>query len=352
MPTLHAQVTDETVIHRISIILPFDSVHYQSAAIAVESGILAAQAANPSPTTVLTFYGTGDRSAQIRQIYLQAVKNADYVIGPLLRNQVQQLLMLPSIPIPTITLSMLNTDHHARITKPNMMMMGISLEDEASQLAQWIAGSAVQGGVYLIGAETLWQQRMMHAFKQQAHSDGLTVKTIQFAVHHNQIDEKDILQLKTQIQKDHPAAIVMATNHMQTIQLLKQLPKTIPVWGTSALNLISDHQQHQAIFEGIRFLDIPAQTGHHHMVMRHYTMPDQSWPMVLYGDQFRLYALGVDAYRVVSALIRQSHVEIAGMTGDLTINLGQGGVTYFQRAYQRFIYQNGQVIPEDEINNS
>lgn len=63
-------------------------------------------------------------------------------------------------------------------------------------------------------------------------------------------------------------------------------------------------------------------------------------------DQRRLYALGIDAYRVAQELA-QSHYgfEMAGVTGQLTVQMQAGGVTYFQRQQMPAVYSGGVVVP-------
>jgi len=60
----------------------------------------------------------------------------------------------------------------------------------------------------------------------------------------------------------------------------------------------------------------------------------------------RLYALGVDAFRVAReiALHPGTRFRLDGVTGQLTVDFGQGP-SYFERTEQPAVYKNGVPTP-------
>jgi len=64
------------------------------------------------------------------------------------------------------------------------------------------------------------------------------------------------------------------------------------------------------------------------------------------ADLERLYALGIDAYRVAHEIAQQrSGFDIDGVTGKIHVNMVSGGTTYFQRAEMQAVYQDGVPVP-------
>lgn len=331
---------------KVGILLPLQSERFQSAAMAVEAGILAAQKIHTDSPLLLQFYPTTDQYQHTLQVYEAAAKNADYVIGPLLRQDVEALQRLDHIPTPTIALAMPSLDHDGVLTKPNMIMMGMSLEDEARQTAQWMENESVQGNVVVVTAGAAWQNRLAQAFQIQAKQFGLTVNIKKIEATLNGVNKAQLQQLIQTLQKHRPAAVLLALNLAEALQVKPKIAVDIPVWGTSALNpFMRDRpqtQRYQAL-NGVRLLDIPWQVNADNF--KRYPPPDGYWRARPSSDQHRLYALGIDAYEIVNTLaFKQSHIDISGATGDLTANLGLGGVTYFQRKYVRAMYRNGQVM--------
>jgi len=62
-------------------------------------------------------------------------------------------------------------------------------------------------------------------------------------------------------------------------------------------------------------------------------------------DMERLYALGIDAYRVAKEIAGQkTRFTLDGVTGALTVNFGSG-TTSFKRVEQPAIYRQGHWTP-------
>jgi outer membrane PBP1 activator LpoA protein len=64
------------------------------------------------------------------------------------------------------------------------------------------------------------------------------------------------------------------------------------------------------------------------------------------ADMERLYALGIDAYRVAREIARHdaSRFHLDGVTGRLTVSFGQGEAR-FERIEQPAVYKNGVPLP-------
>lgn len=356
LSSANAQVSDSAPPVKVGVVLPFYSEQFQSAAMAIEAGILAAQKTQATDNITLQIYKTTDQIEEATQIYMEAAKNSDYVIGPLQRDQVKKLMDMPDITTPTIALAVPGADKYGVLTKPNLLMTGVSLEEEARQIALWMESSAIAGTVLVLATNEVWQQRVARAFEHQAKRLGFMVEVKTIPLKENRLNKqvlKDTVQI---IKKEKPAAIMLAFDRVQASQFSINVLPTMPVWGTSVLNPLMNIKQTLITYpelNGIRLLDIPWQVDPDTAVVRRFPAPEGYWQMSPTSDQHRLYALGIDAYQIVRELaLHQSQTEIDGVTGKLTINLGLGGVTYFQRHYERAVYQQGIVVPYDETDNS
>lgn len=347
-----AQTEEEQIMVKVGVVLPLYSETLQSAAMAVEAGILAAQKASGTDQIILQFYHTSDQSSEAMQDYVDAAKNSDYVIGPMQRDEVQTLLNKEQITTPTIALAMPDVDQNGTLTKPNMVMMGVSLEDEAQQIALWMENSLVEGTVMVVTTRDTWQQRVVRAFQRQAKQNGFMVDVKTITVQQNKLNNQALTAVNQAIKKNKPAAILLALDREQASQFKKNVSAIVPTRGTSVLNpFMNDQRKYRRYPElnGIRLLDIPWQLRPESPVVNRFPSPEGYWQMRPNSDQRRLYALGIDAYQIIQALaLNTAHTEIEGVTGYLTVNLGMGGVTYFQRRYDRGMYQNGVVVPYSE----
>ncbi|MFD2270432.1 hypothetical protein ACFS07_02920 [Undibacterium arcticum] len=122
------------------------------------------------------------------------------------------------------------------------------------------------------------------------------------------------------------------------------------MYGTSQLNPYAlpdwDTAERLPQLEQVHLLDLPWQLQADHSAVMAYprtTLPADQRRSV---DLERLYALGIDAYRVAREIAaRHAHFEIDGVTGKLRVDFG-AGATRFERIEQTAIYQDGAVVPD------
>jgi outer membrane PBP1 activator LpoA protein len=119
---------------QIAVLLPFNGT-LGSAANAIRDGFMAAyyqQQNQGVETPALRFYDT-DRQ-DINALYDQAVSDgAQMVIGPLAKENLQELALRPGLPVPTLAL---NTVDNPLGVVPNLYQFGLGVEDEARLAAE------------------------------------------------------------------------------------------------------------------------------------------------------------------------------------------------------------------------
>ena len=94
--------------------------------------------------------------------------------------------------------------------------------------------------------------------------------------------------------------------------------------------------------EGVRFVDMPWLLQPDHPAVMVYPPPAR--PMTL--ETARLYALGIDAYRVAQEWMKgETRFDIDGVTGRLRVNRAQG--VRIERIPTSAIYRNGAIEREE-----
>ncbi len=96
---------------------------------------------------------------------------------------------------------------------------------------------------------------------------------------------------------------------------------------------------------GTRLVDIPWQLQPDHPAVMVYPHPVVAADQKRSADLERLYALGIDAYRLAREIAagRTSFV-LDGVTGRLAVSFG-GGPAGFQRIEPQAVYRDGRVQP-------
>jgi len=118
---------------QVAVLLPF-SGKLSSAANAIRDGFMAAyyeQQSQGVELPALRFYDTDQQD--INGLYDQAVSDgAQVVIGPLAKEDLQELALRPGLPVPTLAL---NTIDNPLGVVPNLFQFGLGVEDEATLAA-------------------------------------------------------------------------------------------------------------------------------------------------------------------------------------------------------------------------
>lgn len=109
----------------------------------------------------VTVYDTS--SQPLAEVYNSAVNSgAELVIGPMRQSQVEELLSLPQLEVPTITLN--RVDKNIENPPANLFQFGLSALDEMEQIADraWLEG---QSNVLLIAPDSGWGKRATKYFE-------------------------------------------------------------------------------------------------------------------------------------------------------------------------------------------
>lgn len=337
---------------RIALLLPLHSGTLAAAAQAVQNGVMAAYQRESTGITLATV-DSGDSTAEVLAAYRNAARDSDLIIGPLSRSAVAAVaaavVQSGEGTRPTIALAQPPGSDQNAALPVNMLAVGLSLEDEARQVAQWIAATQPGAAILVLSTATAWQQRAARAFVAQASADGLRTRTTELSSSGSYVNPGSLEQLKQRLDTDQPQVIFVALDAAQTRQLRQAIGDAIPLYGTSQINPLSFTAWRNAepaeAMDQTRLVDIPWQLLADHSAVMVYPRPLPADGQTSSALQERLYALGIDAYRVAREIASgRKDFELDGVTGKLSIHFGAGAAG-FARSEPQAVYREGRVQP-------
>jgi outer membrane PBP1 activator LpoA protein len=352
---------------RIALLLPL-SGRTASAGKAVQNGFLGAYFASAG--------GLDDRqSIRIYDVnaeggpsgaYASAVEDgAEFVVGPLLRNNVTELANDILVPVPVLTLNYLPDES---LPPPGLFQFALSPEDEAVSAATRALQDGHGKAVALV-PNSNWGRRLLTAFATEFEGQGGTVldyrsfttespdfsRTIEElmglagSVSRYQRLRANIgspLQFDPRRRQDVDFIFLAAdgaSGRLLKSQLKFHYSGDLPVYSTSSIYAMDGRSNSD--LNGIRFADTP------------WIIAPQSWIRYLpdvYQEYWpeerrlgRLHAMGYDAYHLVAPLFATRNgtmPEIDGATG--VLYLDAGGRIHRRLAWAEF--SRGEPVPLPE----
>lgn len=335
---------------RIALLLPLRSDALGQAANVVRAGFMAGYEREKDERMAIDVLETGDAAQDVLAGYNSAVRDHDIVVGPLSRTGVTAIAQRGVVGKPTIALTQPDTPGDAEIMLPGqMLVMGLSIEEEARQVAGWAHADNPAGKAFVISTNIAWQRRAAKAFSAQWQRLGAQTVMIELGVANGYLTPNGLVQLIKRIQTEKPVMAFVALDAAQANQMREAIGHETVLYGTSQLNPVAlpdwDTIGRMPGMDGVRLVDMPWQLEPEHPAVMAYprapAIPDQRRS----PDLERLYALGIDAFRVTKEIAsNRSRFSIDGVTGKLTIDFG-GGASHFERTEVPAIYQDGMVVP-------
>jgi len=345
---------------RVALMLPMRSPLFGAAAEAVRSGFMSAYE-HKHGNLVVTMIETGDAAPDVLATYRDLTSKYDIIVGPLSRSAVTALAQSTSVVKPTIALAQPDVPDQPGSTGLNasahwpmqMLMMGLSIEDEARQVAVWTEHDKKPGKIFALTTNVAWQRRAANAFAQQAQKIGLSVETLELSLPNGVLSPSGLVQLNQRIQAEKPALLFVALDAAQTVQLRNAIGTELPLYGTSQLNPLmlsaaatnGNRDRGLPELDGVHLVDMPWQLQADHPVVMTYRQTLAAGAGRPNADLARLYALGIDAFRVARQIaLQRSGFDLEGVTGQIYVNMSRAA-TYFQRRETQAVYQDGIAIP-------
>ncbi len=326
-------------IDHIAILLPRQG-RYAGAAQALRDGILATYYELPQDKRPhLRFYDSSD-PASVWPLYAEAIANgAQAIIGPLQKEAVGQLARAGELDVPVLALNHVSSDTASPV---NFYMFSLDPEHEAVLAAEHMWQQGLRRPIALV-PDNEWGQRLRRAFSERWLT--LTGEAVQGRAYPAQSSDfskpiKDLLHLDLSKarhirmqrwlgqnlefeprRREDVDAVFVAARPSAAQSMHPQLAffraGDLPMYTTSHAWTGSLTQQQLTDMRGILLPDLPLLA-----VPADRERLGQLLPGVM-GPGVRLYAMGIDALRLLPHLQRMLHSPyetLDGQTGNLYMN--------------------------------
>jgi outer membrane PBP1 activator LpoA protein len=302
----------------IALLLPSQSTPFARAAEAVRLGFFAAHSV-ANANVAIQLIEIEDNIGQLRNALTAAQKHgARLVVGPLTRTLVNALGDGRVVaPLPMVALNLPESDV---AVGPESLAFGLAVEVEARQVVRLAlrdltapAAPAAAPRFLVLAGESPLARRMAAAFRDALRDQGESSTQIDVRVGYSFLQT-----LTEQLATLRIDAVFCALDARETAFVRPRLPRELPLYATSQVNLGGAEAALLAPdLDGVRFVDMPWLIEPEHAAVMVYPRAD----IPLSGELQRLYALGIDAYRVMLEwLAGRRAFELDGVTGRLRVD--------------------------------
>ena len=353
---------------KVALLLPFDPTLGVAAA-AVRDGFLTAWYKDPQVQDRPAVAVYSSAAGNIEADYARAVaEGADFVIGPLRKQLVERLNNVPDLATGVLALNVMDAKPGTSAPPPGFYQFGLTPESEAEQVAQHARARGSRALV--VTPNSAWGRRLLAAYTGAWRAHGGTVLA---EVGYSEAADAYAAAVRRALNIDlsearaaalqrrlgvplHSAArrrgdvdlILLAAFPDNARQILPQLryfgAGALPVFATSHVYAGSLNAERDLDLDGLVFGDMPWLFGA--ADLDSYNLVRRTWPTQA-GSFARLYAFGIDAYRILPYLGRlrqQSNLRVPGVTGDLWMD--PSGVLHRNMTWMKFV--DGIPTPVDE----
>ncbi|MFC3624619.1 penicillin-binding protein activator [Vogesella amnigena] len=287
----------------LGLLLPLDSPQLKEAAQVLKAGFDAAAAANLDSNTQISVASlTDDAAIEAGYQQLQSA-GASFIVGPMTRQGAARLAQHSKLPA-----LVLNTLEQAPPAGSKVWSLSLAVETEAPPVVRLLQDDGRQQPVLLFNAEPL-SQRLRTAFTEAWPArGGKPLREVD-------VSNPDPEQLNAAL--SGADAVILALDSKEAAANRALLPASLASYAVSLVNT----QQPVPSLQGVRFVDMPWFLMPEHPETRGIARPSGN----LTRATERLYALGVDAYRLASALASgkaPAQIKLGGATGDLRLGKG------------------------------
>ena len=162
-------------VRRVGLLLPVQG-KFSAAASSIRDGFLAAWYADYGSRPDVRVYNTGESpESLLAAVQRAANEGADFLVGPLRKEQVSELAVSAELPMPVLALNYLDASERPPF---NFFQWGLAPEDEAIQAAERAASEDLLRAVALV-PDTTWGDRVLAAYGERLTALGGQVLDVQ-----------------------------------------------------------------------------------------------------------------------------------------------------------------------------
>ncbi|HEX5364017.1 MAG TPA: penicillin-binding protein activator [Gallionella sp.] len=327
IPAASLPLNNEKPLPHIALLLPLNAELFAHSAEIVRQGFMAA-AGTELRSLPVRVYSSSDESSEVVALYRQAVASgARAIVGPLTRSGVVALAAEQNIPVPTLALNVIEE-------KPAgpLYFFGMAAESEARQVARQAAQRGFKQAI-AISSQTQLSKRLLFAFEDEWHKlGGATLSEIEFNG-----DPTPLLDMQS-----GPDVMVFLSVDAANAQLIRPyLPNRLATYATSQVFVGNQDTLTNYELNDISFVDMPwlLQMDHPAVMIYPRAVPPLS------ADQERLYALGIDAFRLIQLMLTRQlgrAMPLDGVTGRIQLY----GYTFERTSIPAVFGQGRALLPD------
>lgn len=304
---------------RVMLLLPSQSTVFARAAEALREGFLAAHKVGGEDVAVEVVEAADSPDQLALALAAARDRGVKVIVGPLPRAAVSDVIEGGRTSLPLVALNFPESDAAAL---PSMLALALSLEVEA----QWIARLALSEFIGTRMADTRpriavvagpggLERRVASAFMQVLRGAGEVPRLVEWT-------SAAAAAVGKQLAVPGIEAVFLALTARDAAQVRAWVPREAQVFGTSLLNAGDPRTSPDAAtlahdLDGARFVDMPWLLEPDHSGVMVYPRYASAQSL----EQVRLYALGIDAYRVAMVWMKgERRFDIDGVTGRLRVD--------------------------------
>jgi hypothetical protein len=293
---------------QIALLLPLSNETFGSYAKAVQEGFFAAAETDQDQKNPPSIKVYDVNVHNILDEYQKAVNTGvDFIVGPLEKGALEVLANSQlQLPVPTLALNHLETS----VITGNLYQFSLSPEDEAKAVAirAWEDGHRT---AMVLAPEGKWGERVATAFVMAWEEQGGNV------ISQNTYADRFKTSIPKILKRVKKADMVFMLSFSKSARKIRPIflkyMKNVPIYGTSHLYTGTQNPRSDAKLNGVIFVDMPWVLTPNEEVLQ--------WQRHLKNKKYkRLFALGVDAYTLLSQLQELNQYEWQAHTGHLFVN--------------------------------
>lgn len=338
-----ANAAEET-LPAIVLVLPGAGTSFARAAEAVRSGFFAAHSVAGAPVAIEVRETDETPASVAAAIEVAAGRGARVVVGPLSRDAVDGLVSAGGARLPVLAL---NAPSNGGPLPASMLALGLRVEDEARAIVRALLRGPLAAGAStaalpfaVVGGGGGLERRAGAAFVAAVQEQGQRAESFEFS-----LKQDRLAQLGKRLAAQPWRAILLALDPGGAAAVRPWLPAEATVVATSRIHLLEPSAAGLAQeLDGLAFFDMPWLLEADHPAVMVYPRAANPYS----AELERLYALGIDAYRIAFEWMKGSpRFEIDGVTGWLRIDPALSGRV--ERMPSMAVFVNGKAERRDVL---
>jgi outer membrane PBP1 activator LpoA protein len=320
-----------TAAPHLALLLPVGLPGFSRPAEAVRDGFMAAAKAQGGSLLPIRIHNVSGEAGIVDDYRRALDAGARMVVGPLTRSGVSALASSNTVTVPTLAL---NAPDGSGPLPPNLFVLSLQIEAEARQVAQ-LALREGHLNAFSITGDTPLQRRMHQAFVDEfARLGGKHVA--EFAA----TTDREGLERIKQAAALGVADMVFLALDFRLASYVRPYLDPLALYATSQVNPVNAGPLAAFDLANIRLLDMPWLLQPDHAAVMIYPRQD-------FGDAIdleRLYALGIDAFRIAQELLNgRTELKLDGVTGYLKTDRDR----YLVRELVSARFSEGRLVPDN-----